>query len=234
MPKLSINYPNTFNIDDDMYPAFGQYIAQVRNGKVGLEETGDNNTIVKHVLPNQWKNKDNVAYGSLEDLLVDIALATTWGVNYISTDVANIIETTLKLRGTEDPQINGVGTPQAPVFYEYVLQKDAVLTGMKFYMEDGTGFTDTKFGGIDALDNGLILMIKNVPAGMFKTNLHIALASDKVEEISALAATKKHMLATREFRRKIFIKAGESVQLIAQDDLSGLSVFNCFIQGYRL
>lgn len=236
MPKLSIETPNTFRVDDTIYPAFGHYTMKIKGeDHIGLEEVGDNHTAVIPTHYEQWTNKEGVPYKSLDQLKVDLGLAITWGMNYISTNVGNIIEATLRERGdTENRNIKGTGTSEEPMVFEHVFEADSILTAIKFYMEDGSNFADNKFAGINELENGLLLLIKGHPVGRFKTNTDIALASDRIDSIDALASTRKHMLAIREFRRKIFIKKGESVQVFVRDNMEGVTVFNAFIQGYKL
>lgn len=167
----------------------------------------------------------------------DITLDTPMDREFLSG--SNVIRATRNLAV--------VGTPGAPIIYQIgpvgvgtAIEVDTTrITG---YIQDDTAMDDAKFGGISALLYGIVLRQNNgVMTNIWnaKTNGRVALLSasdlsytDKAPAGSnglrfrnTFAGQEKHGVTVR-------LDPGDTLELLVQDDLSGLEVFNLMAQGH--
>lgn len=237
---LSITSPNMFDITigeyTESYPAFGQYkIIERPDDKVGIMELGIHTYIVNPVPYFEWLDQAGTAYTSIDQLKTDIGLAITWGSNFAVKKTSDVISNTIK--NTIDPLIDNMavdGSGTTSIF-RFTFDVDSIVTSLKIYMKDDKKFTDAEFGSENELANGCLLMIKGEPAALFKTNMDVIMESDAVTSLPMLATTDKHLYTTRNFDDKLFMYAGETIEMHIQDKIDqALEEFKLYIRGYRL
>lgn len=148
------------------------------------------------------------------------------------------------IRGTRDMNVDGSGTRQifqiGPVGGTTDIEVD--ITRVNGYLQDTTSMDDAKFGGLTELDVGIVLRKNN---GVFenywnaKTNgeLSIICASDFFYTDRApagsfgarfrntFAGQEKHGVTVR-------LEPGDILELLVQDDLTGLEIFRLMAQGH--
>lgn len=149
------------------------------------------------------------------------------------------------IRATNNMNVNGSGTIQifqvGPVGGGTGLEID--ITRIAGYMQDGTVMDDGKFGGVAALTKGIVLRHNNTVIDNkwnAKTNGELALicASDLNYTLkppsgtsyglrfrNSFAGPEKHGVTVR-------LLPGDTLELLIQDDLTGLEVFNMMAQGH--
>lgn len=152
----------------------------------------------------------------------------------------------------KDLNVDGSVTPQSflitgsPVLFDTRASDSGSevrvdVTRFIYQITDGSAMDDTTFGGISALTNGLVLrrnngVINNIynikNNGQFALHTFDRSYSDKagpglfgIVVRSSFAGQDKHGVTIR-------LGVGESVELIVQDDLTGLSSFRVVAQGH--
>ena len=147
------------------------------------------------------------------------------------------------LSASDNMAVDGSGTTQifqiGSARRETTIELD--ITRFTGYIQDGSSMDDGQFGGISALTNGIVLRIKD---GSFtnlwnvKTNGEFGLLcydtsyTDKAPAGSfgfrfrnTYAGPSKHGVTIR-------LLPGETLELLIQDDLTDLEVFNMMAQGH--
>jgi hypothetical protein len=115
------------------------------------------------------------------------------------------------------------------------------ITRLMGYIQDGTAMDDSKFGGIPALTNGILLRIVGLTTTTIwnlKSNADISLLcydisyTDKAPAGSyglkfrnSFAGREKHGVTIR-------LSPGEYLEILIQDDLTDLEKFNIMAQGH--
>jgi len=115
------------------------------------------------------------------------------------------------------------------------------ITRIMGIITDGSAMDDGKFGGIDALDNGVVLRLSNgVMQNIWnvKTNGDIALLAFDAQYTdkspagengfrfrNTYAGQSKHGVALR-------LAPGDTLEILIQDNLTGLTKFNMLAQGH--
>lgn len=115
------------------------------------------------------------------------------------------------------------------------------ITRMIFYIEDNTSMDDSKFGGVSRLVKGVVLRKKNgYYQNIFnaKTNGDLALQSYDASYTTAAPAGNYGFRCRRTFSGQekngvtIRLDPGDELELLIQDDLSGLVYFYAIAQGH--
>lgn len=147
--------------------------------------------------------------------------------------------TNLAVNGSVTPQIFQVGFPGCPCIGEII-----DITRFNGYLEDATAMDDALFGGIPALSEGIVLRkngteVRNIWDA--KTNGRLALisAGDFDYTIKAPAgkfgARFRNTFNGREKHDSVIrLEVGEKLELIVQDNLTGLDIFEIMAQGYLI
>jgi len=147
------------------------------------------------------------------------------------------------ISATNGMNVDGSGTTQifqvGPVGAGTGVEID--ITRIMGFIEDGTAMDDAKFGGITALTNGIVLRVNNTEISNVwnvKSNGEIGLLCFDTEYTPKAPAgsygfrfrntyggQNKHGVTLR-------LEAGDTLELLIQDDLTGLSSFNMMAQGH--
>jgi hypothetical protein len=145
------------------------------------------------------------------------------------------------LSSTRNLNVNGSVTPQ--IFSIQAGQNIVVdITRFVIHMVDNTAMDDTKFGSLTKLTNGLILRkVDGTYQNIFnvKDNGEIANLApdasypDKVPAGTFAFRAPYNIAGQRQHGVVIRIGAGESLELIVQDDLSSLDSFRALAQGHQ-
>ena len=117
------------------------------------------------------------------------------------------------------------------------------ITKLLFYMQDATAMDDSTFGGLSALTNGVVLRsINSVYNNIFnaKSNYELALQMFDVDYPPKPASGKYAFRGCRKFGGKsetgVVIRldgdSGHELQLLIQDNLTGLEKFHCVVHGH--
>ncbi|MCK5614307.1 hypothetical protein KAR91_71235 [Candidatus Pacearchaeota archaeon] len=144
-------------------------------------------------------------------------------------------EIDMTVDGSVTPQIYRMQPPPGVIWH---------IVRILFHLEDSTPMDDGTFGGAPALTNGLVLRVKN---GIFKNIFNVKTNGDFAERAydreyvaKPPAGTGHAMNVRRTFggqdKNGVVIKLdgdnGDELQVIIQDDLTGLSRFHCVVQGH--
>jgi len=139
---------------------------------------------------------------------------------------------------SRDMTVDGSSTPVT------FTQTVTVPTGSVFriarrmmFLEDSTNFTSTTFAGITALTNGVDLAVEGEVIFNIKTNLDLAIAAFDSNGQKNLGKEQQTMLVRLSFDKflsdsGLSLLEGEEFQIIVNDDLTGLDIFNIMIEGY--
>jgi hypothetical protein len=138
--------------------------------------------------------------------------------------------------------MNVAGTLAAPVIYEIVPPSDEVwhLLRILISITDDTAMDDAKFGGIAALTNGVVLRdnkTDDTTLTIWKSN------QDMIEDMYDVTYSSKAPAGSYGLRGRFTFKnsgvairldgaLGETLQILIQDDLTGLSTFKIKTQGH--
>lgn len=148
----------------------------------------------------------------------------------------------LAFESIEEMRVDGSTTPQ--VFsVENPFSESADITRMMFHITDNSAMDDALFGGINSLTRGIVLR-KRLLNGDYVNIVNIKnngqfgeVAFDKNYDPKApsgvfgltvrltFAGQDKHGVAIR-------IKQGEAIEVVVQDDLTGLVSFTTMVEGH--
>ena len=115
------------------------------------------------------------------------------------------------------------------------------ITRIMGYLQDATTMDDALFGGGNALTKGIVFRYNNTILNNFwnaKTNGELSLLSydfsytDKAPSGSYGARFRNTYAGTDKHGVVIRLKPGDTLELIIQDDLTGLEKFNMLAQGH--
>ena len=115
------------------------------------------------------------------------------------------------------------------------------ITRLLGYLQDNVSMDDAKFGGIAGLTNGIVLRHNNTVINNIwnvKTNGEFSLLcfdfayTDKAPSGSFGARFRNTYAGQNKHGVTIRLAAGEILELLIQDDLTGLEVFNMMAQGH--
>ena len=155
-------------------------------------------------------------------------------VDFANGDIAFAGSTSMNVDGSGTTQIYQIGPVQS---------EDVDITRVMGYIQDGTAMDDALFGSLTALTNGIVLR-KNDGAGTYqnywnlKSNGQIRLlcfdaayatkapaGSFGLNFRNTFAGRAKHGVTIR-------LMAGESLEMLVQDNLTGLEDFRMMAQGH--
>lgn len=234
--KLSTPYPNTFQIGKTIYPS-GEGYSIVDEGDGHVTILHEDKVIVPRTHFNEWTDEQDLPFATVDDLIKEFCLDSRQSTNSIFLEVDTFYSAFVlnAIAKPSDPKnMNVLGSLIAPITYETIIPNDLLLKKFKLYIEDNTAFSNGSFGALPALLNGVVLRIAGVPAGLFKTNQDIVMAADEATSHPFLENVNRHMLAKRMFDQRFFIQAGQKIELVIQDDLTGLVNFNFRINGTKV
>ena len=150
------------------------------------------------------------------------------------TGPANIIRTAL-LDGVS-PDMNVDGSVAAVTFL-YIATKETVISSVKLVITDGAGATPGTFGTLAALGNGVTVNVMRSAASI----LDLCFGSI-VDNLPALAMDGGMIFQDKQatldavtielIDRPILLVAGDSIDAIVNDDLTGLTLFMTLVRGY--
>jgi len=134
------------------------------------------------------------------------------------------------VNGSVTPQIFSVSPPAGTSWHVY---------GMDLAITDGTAMDDSTFGGITALTKGLVFRQKDGTYKNFfnvKSNGEFHLRASFMEYSSKAPAGSFGLNVELDFVDHngcaVLLKEGDEMQLIIQDDLTGLSSFKATVSGH--
>ena len=120
------------------------------------------------------------------------------------------------------------------------------ITQIIFHITDATDMDDALFGGISALTRGIVLRKAYARGDHFETYFNIK-SNGEFGEISGPESksydskapagvygytVKFNFGGQDEFGAVIRLEAGDKIQLLIQDDLTGLLTFNAMVEGH--
>ncbi len=143
---------------------------------------------------------------------------------------------------TTNMAVNGSGTPQVfsvgPLGTTILLD----LTRIVGYIQDGTVMDDSLFGGVAALTNGCVMRRRNGVLTNYwnvKSNNRLAMLcgsdfyyTEKAPTGSYGARFRMTYAGRDKHGVTIRVEVGDSLEVIIQDDLTGLEEFNMMTQGH--
>jgi len=142
----------------------------------------------------------------------------------------------------ENMAVDGSSTPKTFGITNYFNQP-VDITKILIHITDGTAMDDALFGGITALTRGILLRIKHAD-GTY-TNLWNAKSNGQIGELSFNKAyDAKAPSGVYGFSSEIVysgqanhgvvlrLQQMDSIEMIVQDNLTGLSSFNVMIEGH--
>jgi len=115
------------------------------------------------------------------------------------------------------------------------------ITRILFHIQDNLDMDDSKFGGITALTNGVVFRVNNnilVKLFTIKSNGMFALRGFNPQYATKAAAGKYSIRGMRTFAGQnetgvvLRITEDETVEVVIQDNLTGLETFNVVCQGH--
>lgn len=178
-------------------------------------------------------------------ILSVVANSTNWDVtldtpiDFAFTTSANASER------TRDMNVDGSSTSQT-----FIVSPVNLASGTKwdivrvtFAMLDSSSMDDGKFGGLTALTNGMLLRVKNgITKNIFnvKTNSELAIETFDLAYADNAPGGQYGLRCRRTFggqsKNGVTIRleadTSDELQIIIQDDLTGLDDFRCVAQGH--
>lgn len=147
------------------------------------------------------------------------------------------------IRASRNMNVDGSGTTQifqvGPVGSGTGIEID--ITRILGYIQDNVAMSDDKFGGIAALTNGIVFRHNNTTINNLwnaKTNGELALLcfdftyTDKSPANSYGARFRNSYAGQEKHGVTIRLAQGDILEILIQDDLTGLEVFNAMAQGH--
>lgn len=150
---------------------------------------------------------------------------------------------------TEHDMASAAGTQASPQIYHVAptgLFNEWDIVRVIFHIEASTAMDDGKFGNLAALTNGIVLRKKDGEyKNIFnvKTNGEFAERAYDREYVNKPPAGTGHAMNVRRTfagpsKNGVTIRldpeAGDELQILVQDDLTGLDHFHCVVQGHRV
>jgi hypothetical protein len=162
-------------------------------------------------------------------ITLDTPLSYAFG---IGTNVINL---------TAEMAVNGSVTPQTFVAGPVLVDTVAEITGLSGVLVDNLDMDDSKFGGISALTNGCVLRLNSteiINYANFKTNGDISayvrssIPYNQKAGGGSYSAPFVTSFAGQSNRGVVVtLAAGQTIDLIVQDDLTALLSFKMYITG---
>ena len=168
-------------------------------------------------------------------VLNEITIDTPLDMSYPSGSVAIAASWNMNVNGSISPVIYQIG----PVGAGTGISVD--ITRLLFYIQDGSSMDDALFGGISALVNGIVLrkndgIIQNIwnikTNGEFALHAYDAQYTDKAPAGSYGFRVRNTYGGQDKHGVTIRLIPGDTLELIIQDNLTGLEVFNAMAQGH--
>jgi len=164
-----------------------------------------------------------------------VTLDTPLDFNYTSGSIAFAANYHMNVDGSTTPQIFQIGSIGKAVDMELD------ITRIMGYFQDGTVMDDSKFGGIPALTNGVVLRRNNGVMTNFwnaKSNGELSLMtydfaySDKAPAGSYGARFRNTYAGQGKHGVTIRLEPGDTLEVIIHDDLTDLEDFIMMAQGH--
>lgn len=187
-----------------------------------------------------------------------VGIFSTTGIFYFGTQIGAPAGSTITLdtpidkafaagdnviTAVSDMAVNGAATTQifqiGPVGGATAVEID--ITRFMGYLQDGTAMDDAKFGGITALTNGIVLRINDGAMQNLwnaKSNADLALLTfdfmytDKAPAGSFGARFRNSYAGPEKHGVTIRLAPGDILELLIQDNLTGLEQFKMMAQGH--
>lgn len=235
MIKIESVISGTFNIQNGVqistHIQSTSYYTMKDSDKISIYESGSNGTVT--ILPpvnyTILTDANDAGFASSEEA-VEYIMNTIKPLGILSAPASKLISTYLLNAGSNDMTVDGSGVP---VIFESVFSAPSILTKLSLFLQDGQAFANDDFAAINALTNGVLLMVDGQPAALWNTNGDIALDSDAYST-TFLAQEGRNILADKIFNPNLFLPQGASVQIIIRDNLIAVTAFNVKIEGTRL
>lgn len=130
--------------------------------------------------------------------------------------------------GSKDLDVDGSVTP-----VEFTLAglpaQDFRLERLSLYIEDGANFTDTDFGAIGALANGLQIMSGSQEVVNFQDNIDLMLFFTNFQQAEFLdTSNQQHVVLRIDLENPVKIPQADGLKIVVRDDLTGLTNLRAF------
>lgn len=154
---------------------------------------------------------------------------------------------TTGIRGSANLAVNGASTPVIFRFKPTTTTRAVKwhITHISFHLEDNSEMDDSLFGGITALTKGILL--RKVDGEVFnylniKDNASFRLKCDESQYATKAKSGFCGLNATKRFNgtsyegvvMELDSSLNGEIQIVVQDDLTGLTNFNVFIHGHEV
>ena len=149
----------------------------------------------------------------------------------------NVISEQLMNGGSEAQNIDGSVTPVTFSSTVVPVGKVFIAHRVIFYMEGGTAFDSNKFGNQTALTNGWELAFNGTVAMNAKQNRMLAQYMFDMQGVAIFGKTTETMIGRFSFNKitdgadGITISEGNTLDMIVNDDLTGLVYLEAMVQG---
>ncbi len=225
--------PNFIRINDILFPDVGRYTIRDINPLIHVSLITGNQTLTI-VSPTSWelfRDSNGNPYANFDEVIIALAIILA-----PKSDVAQVfdgffVEQNLVSGVSRDLNVDGSGLP---VTFRAVMEHDTLLSGIHLYLQDLTPFDALDFGNLAVLTNGCLFRIDGHTFAPLKTNLDIAFLMSETTTENYLAPTNRHLIAFRQLRPRVIMRAGQNVEMIIRDKLDTIQVFRMAIRGNRI
>ena len=163
------------------------------------------------------------------------------GIAKPTADETNVIAEYLLNGASSNQNVDGSVTPVTFSSTAVPTGKKLILSRAMIYMEDSTAFASTVFGGLaSALTNGWEMAINGTVMFSAKTNWQLAIYMFDMTGNDLFGKANQTMVGRFSFSKfvdgadGITVRAGETVDTIVNDDLTGIDQLHVMFQGILL